>query len=139
MKSHGGGCRWRLAVNGGPDGATSESPALTEIDNACADHDAAAASAALPGVVATAAPQAATAATADPSKRQVTVAESFQRVTRRRTDDPGNADRPPSDAPPLITATPSDPDPSPHLSPHRSLSCNDHADDRPYTRTRRTH
>ena len=31
-----------------PDGATSESPALIEIDSACADHDASAASAALP-------------------------------------------------------------------------------------------
>ena len=100
-----------------PDGATSESPALAEIDTACADHDATAASAALPGV-ATAAPQTATAATADPSKRQLTVAESFQRATRRRTDDPGNAARPPSDAPPLTTATPSDhPDPLPPHEP----------------------
>ena len=33
-----------------PDGATSESPALTDIDTACADHDVSAASAALPGV-----------------------------------------------------------------------------------------
>ena len=32
-----------------PDGATSESPALSEIDSACADHDASAASATLPG------------------------------------------------------------------------------------------
>ena len=81
------------------DGATSESPALTAIDTACADPDAAAASAALSDV-ATAASQAATAATADPSKRQLTVAESFQRATRRRTDDPGNTASPPSDAPP---------------------------------------
>ena len=100
-----------------PDGATSESPALTAIDTACIDHDATAASAALPGV-ATAAPQAVTAATADPSKRQLTVAESFQRATRRRTGDPGNTASPPSDAPPLTTATPSDhPDPLPPPEP----------------------
>ena len=59
------------------DGATSESPALTEIDSACADHDASAASAALPRVT-TAAPQAATTATVESSKRQLAVAESFQ-------------------------------------------------------------
>ena len=40
--------------------------------------------------VATAASQAATAATADPSMRQLTVAESFQRATQRRTGDPGH-------------------------------------------------
>ena len=39
-----------------PDGATSESPTLTDIDLACADHDAPTASAALPRA-ATAAPQ----------------------------------------------------------------------------------
>ena len=95
--------RRRLNDDNDPDGATSESPALTAIDTACADHDTAAASATLPDV-ATAASQAATAATADPSKRQLTVAESFQRATRRRTNDPGNTASPPSDAPPPTTA-----------------------------------
>ena len=60
--------RHRVHDDDDPDGATSESPTLTAIDTACADSDAAAASAALPDV-ATAASQAATAATADPSKR----------------------------------------------------------------------
>ena len=111
------GKRRRQHDDDDPDGATSESPALEKIDTACADRDVAAALAALPGV-ATAAPQAATAATADPSKRQLTAAESFQRVTKRRTDDPSTAARPPSDAPPLITATPSDhPDPLPSPEP----------------------
>ena len=117
------GKRRRQHDDDDPDGSTSESPALTEIDTACADHDVAAASVALPGV-ATAAPQVATAATADPSKRQLTVAEFFQRVTQRRTDDPGITARPPSDAPPPIPATPSDhpdplppPDPSPLVEP----------------------
>ena len=90
-----------------PDGATSESPALAEIDSACADYDASAASAALPGA-ATAAPQAATAATADPPKRQLTVAECFRRTTRRRAGDSGVAARLASDAPPLVSATPAD-------------------------------
>ena len=63
-----------------PDGATSEPPALSEIDFAYADHDASAASAALPRA-ATAIPQAATAATAEPSKRQLRLAESFQSTT----------------------------------------------------------
>ena len=81
-----------------PDDATSESPALTAIGTACVDSDAAAASAVLPDV-ATAASQAETAATADPPTRQLTVSESFQRATQRRTDDPGNTASPPSDAP----------------------------------------
>ena len=103
------GKRRRQHGNDDPDGATSESPALAEIDSACADHDASAASAsgALPRA-ATAAPQAATAATAGPPKRQLTVAESFQRTTRRRADDPGAASRPLPDAPPLIPTTPAD-------------------------------
>ena len=63
-----------------PNGATSESSTLAETDSACANHDASIVSAALSGA-ATAAPQAATAATADPSKRQLTVAECFRRTT----------------------------------------------------------
>ena len=114
--------RHRANDDDNPDGATGEFPALTAIDTTCADPDAAAAaSAALPDV-ATAASQAATVATADPSKRQLTVAKSFQRATRRRTDDPGNTASPPSDAPPLTTATPSnhpDPLPPPDPSPAR--------------------
>ena len=74
------GKRRRQRDNDNPDGVTSESPALAEIDSACVDHGASTASAALPRA-ATAAPQAATAATAGPSKRQLTVAESFQRTT----------------------------------------------------------
>ena len=94
-----------------PDGATSESPALAELDFACADQDASAASAALlpraeGGYGRPRLSQAATAATADPSKRQLTVAESFQRTTRHITGDPGVAARPPRDAPPLIPAAP---------------------------------
>ena len=84
-----------------PDGATSESPTLTDTDLACADHDASTASAALPRA-ATAAPQATTTATAESSKRQLTMAESFQRTTRRRADDPCAAARPPLGAPPPI-------------------------------------
>ena len=113
--------RHRAHVDSDPDGATSESLALTTIGTACADSGAAAASASLLDV-ATAASQAATAATADPSMRQLTVAESFQRATRRRTDDPGNTSSPPSDAPPPTTATPFDhPDPFPPPGPPPSL------------------
>ena len=84
------GKRRRQRDDDDPDGATSESPALAETDTACAEHVVSAAPAALQGA-ATAAPQAATAATADPSKRQLTVAESFQRTTRRRAGDSGAA------------------------------------------------
>ena len=59
-----------------PNGATSESSTLAETDSACANHDASVVSAVLPEA-ATAAPHAAMAATADPPKRQLTVAESF--------------------------------------------------------------
>ena len=76
------GKRRRQHDDDDPDGVTSESPALAEIDTACADHDVSAASAALPRV-ATAVPQTATSATVDPSKLQLTVTESFQRATRR--------------------------------------------------------
>ena len=94
-----------------PDGATSESQALAEIDSACVDHDASAAPGALPGA-ATAAPQAATAATADLSKWQLTVTEGFRRTTRRRAGDSGAAARPAIDSPPLVSATRDDhPDP----------------------------
>ena len=103
-----------------PDGATSESPALTGIDSTCADHGASAASAALPRAT-TAAPQAVPMATAESPKRQLTVAESFQRTTRRRAGDPGAAARPLPDMPhrrsrrpQLTTQTP-----SLHLSLHR--------------------
>ena len=54
--------RHRAHDDDDPDGATSEPPALTAIGTACADSDAAAASAALPNV-ATVASQAATVAT----------------------------------------------------------------------------
>ena len=89
-----------------PDGAASESLPLANTDPASADHDASTASAALLRA-ATAAPQATTTATAESSKRQLTVAESFQRTTRRRAVDPGAAARPLPDAPPL-TADPND-------------------------------
>ena len=49
--------RYHQCDDDDPDGATSESPTLTDTDPACADHDASTASAALPRV-ATAAPQA---------------------------------------------------------------------------------
>ena len=46
------------------------------------------------------------------------MAESFQRTTRRRADDPGVAARPLRDAPPLIPTTPADhPDPLPPPGP----------------------
>ena len=98
------GKRRRQHDDDDPDGATGEFPALADIDSACADHDASAASAALPGAT-TAAPQAAATATAESLKRQLAVAESFQRTTRRRADDPGAAARPLPDAPPLIPTT----------------------------------
>ena len=111
------GKRRRQHDDDDPDGAMSETPALAEIDLACANHGASAVSAALPGAAA-AAPQAATVATADPSKRQLTVAESFQRTTRRRAGDPRASVRPPRDAPPLIPATSADhPDPLPPPDP----------------------
>ena len=69
--------RHRQCDDDDPDGATSESPTPTDTDPACADHDASTASAALPRV-ATAAPQATTTATVGSSKRQMTMAESFQ-------------------------------------------------------------
>ena len=103
--------RHRQRSGDDPDGATSESPTLTDIDLACANHDASTASAALPRA-ATAAPQATTSATAESSKRQLTMAESFQRTTRRRADDPRAAARPPLDAPPPIPAIIDHPSPS---------------------------
>ena len=120
------GKRHRQHGDGDPDGATSESLALAETDSACADHDASAASAALPPGAATAAPQAATAATTDPPKRQLTVAESFQLTTRRSAGDSGAAARPPNDAPPLVSTTPADhpaplppPEPPPPAEPQQ--------------------
>ena len=91
------GKRRRQHDDDDPDDATSESPAVAETNTACAEHGVSAALAALLGA-ATAAPHAATADTADPPKRQLTVAESFQRATRRRTDDPGSVVSPPGDA-----------------------------------------
>ena len=89
----------------------------TNTDPASADHDASTAPAALPGV-ATAAPQAATTATVGSSKRQMTMAESFRRTTRRRTDDPGDAARPLTDASPTAPVTAADhPDPLPPPEP----------------------
>ena len=52
------------------------------------------------------------------SERQLAMAESFQRTTRRRADDPGAAARPLPDAPPLIPTTTADhPDPLPPPAP----------------------
>ena len=129
--------RHRQCDDDDPDGATSESPTPTDTDPACADHDASTASAALPRV-ATAAPQATTTATVGSSKRQMTMAEFFQRTTRRRADDPGAAARPLPDAPPLVPMTTADhPDPSLHLSP-RLLRRSDRTDHRPQDPTRRS-
>ena len=80
MQCKGKGKRHRQHDDDDPDGATSESPALTDIDSACADHDASAALAALPRAT-PAAPQAATTTTVASSKRQLAVAESIQRTT----------------------------------------------------------
>ena len=95
------------------------------------------ASAALPRAT-TAAPQAATTATVASSKRQLAVAESFQRTTRRRADDPGATTRPLSDSPPLIPTTkPTTQNPSLHLSLH-PLRRSDHTDRRHHRPTRRS-